>query len=399
MTGASKLPAHSPLGASGASRWMVCSGSPKQCAKVEARDGVEESSSFAEEGTVAHEVSECALKNDEETWRHVGREIKGTKVSAEMAIATDFFVRSIHEAHPGFREGTYYVERKFHCPEIHELFYGTADFVYLDETTGTVHIWDYKHGIGVVVEAKDNVQLSYYAVGVLEELGLWKGNWRRVVLHVVQPRAYHQDGPIRVWETTRKELSRWASDELIPAMDKAQDSDELVPGKHCRFCAARGVGDCPALDEIEERAKALSEEIESKEDHEVTGEELGEFLDLFDLLKMRATKASTQAFHRLNTGRAKVPGYKLVEGDAHRKWRDEKEAEKELVKKFGEKAYQPKKLKSPAQIAKMAEGAAMVSRLAFKPKGNPTVVGASDARPEVSKDTKSSFQPVKRKKK
>lgn len=395
MAGASKLPAHSPLGASGASRWLACPGSPSLCEEAE----TEESSFAAREGTVAHDVAERALREDRDTWEFVGEINDDIKVTAEMAVATDLFVRSIREEHPHLANDNHFIEQKFHCPEIHELFYGTADFVYLDAETGTVHIWDYKHGIGVVVEATDNNQLKYYAAGVLEELGLWKarsfGNYTRIVLHLVQPRAFHKDGPIRVWETTRRELSRWVSDVLVPGMDRAQDSDELNPGDHCRFCQARGM--CPALDEVQEKTEALSAELDEAKPHEITHEKIGAFLDGFKLMKMRAKRLESQAFHRLNTGRVKIPGFKLVEGDAHRKWKDEAAAKKALVAEYGDKAFVPRKLKSPAQIEEMPKGKSFTTRFAHKPKGSLTVVESSDPRPEVSKDTKSGFETVKRK--
>src|SRR5690606_938184 len=109
-----------------------------------------------------------------------------------------------------------FIERRFHCPSIHPLFYGTSDFCFLDADARTLHVWDYKHGAGIVVEVEDSPQLKYYACGMLEDLGLWD-DIDRVVLHIVQPRGWHSDGPHRIWSISTDDLDAWLADVLVPA--------------------------------------------------------------------------------------------------------------------------------------------------------------------------------------
>ena len=61
--------AHATLGASNAHRWSVCGGS------VKAEQGLgDKTSSFAQEGTAAHELGEICLKSgdDPADWGYVG---------------------------------------------------------------------------------------------------------------------------------------------------------------------------------------------------------------------------------------------------------------------------------------------------------------------------------------
>ena len=51
---------------------------------------------------------------------------------------------------------------------LHPLFGGTADANFL-APTNWIHLYDYKHGAGVLVEVTDNTQLIKYAVGILHE--------------------------------------------------------------------------------------------------------------------------------------------------------------------------------------------------------------------------------------
>ena len=62
-----ELPEHSPLGGSGASRWIKCPGS------VSNSEGcVDEESEFAKEGTVAHKLEECCLLGNYDAWESMG---------------------------------------------------------------------------------------------------------------------------------------------------------------------------------------------------------------------------------------------------------------------------------------------------------------------------------------
>ena len=144
--------------------------------------------------------------------------------------------------------------------------------------------------------------------------------------------------------------------------------------------------------------ETLMKEMQGKPADELTNGDVARFLDLFDLAKIVAKKAEQTAFKRLQAGK-KIPGRKLGPKRAFRKWKDEKKATGAAVKEFGDDALTVPALKSPAQIDELPKGTSFTTRYAHKPDTGLTVLKASDPRREVSKDTKSMFQPVKKGKK
>ena len=405
-------PAHSRLGGSGAARWMRCPGS------VGLSEGVddEEDDTFSAPGTAAHSLAQTCLVNDTNAWEYVGwayskdLEVHWTPTQVgkvytqataddlvwfdkEMADAVQVYLDAVCDTHPYRNQGNFWVERRFACPSIHPDFYGTADAVYLDWPNtaalagGTLHVWDYKHGAGIVVDVERNAQLMYYACGALEDLGLWE-TVDRVVLHVVQPRGWHFDGAHRAWSISTDELLAWLEDELVPAMERATASRDTASGEHCRFCPARGRA-CPqVLADIQEMEELMTAE-------KLTNDQLGRLMELFEVAKIANKAHRSDAYARMNGG-AEVPGWKLVKARANREWKEG--AEEALVEKFGRKrAFEEPKLKSPAQIEKLAGGKDLAVKHAFKPDTGLQVVAAGDARPGISRDTKSLFKPVPRK--
>jgi len=333
-------------------------------------------------GTAAHELATRCLNKRYDAWMEIG-----PKVDKNMADAVQMYLDEIGKWHPERDQGNSFIERSFHCSSIHKYFFGTADFVYVNEVEGILHVWDYKHGAGIVVEVEDNPQCMYYACGVLEELMLWEVI-DTVVLHICQPRGFHYRGPHRVWSVETGDLLEWLEDKLIPAMDRALWSDETISGEHCRFCPARFKA-CPQILADMRELEKLMKEFKGREAAELSNDQVARFLDLFDLAKIVSKAAEQTAFTRLNAGHD-IPGRKLASRRANREWKEG--AEKELVEKFGKNAYTDPVLKSPAQIDDLPEGSQLTAKLAFKPDTGLTVAKAGDARAEVSPSTKSMFE-------
>lgn len=402
------LPSHSPLGASGASRWMSCPGSVGQSEGVE-----DEESDFAVEGTAAHALVDHCLTNKDEPWRRIGTHYLPAErvltthspvpddavlIGKDMADAVQLYLHEIEEWHPDRHQGNSWVERKFYCPDIHPLFYGTSDFVYLeelvDQETGEIikilHVWDYKHGAGIVVEAPYNPQCMYYAAGALEDLGLWN-EVERVVVHIIQPRGWHMDGPHRVWEMTTDYLDEWLFKDLVPAMDVAMVSRDTTAGSWCRFCPARS-RQCPALMQaMEELQELIIMVIENEEKgaKALTPAQLGRLLDLKELGKIVFKAAESTAYGMLQSG-VEVPGAKLVKARTNREYKEG--AEKAAVKTFGKtRCYTKPALMSPAQLDALPGGKDFTARWAFKPEGKLTVATEGDPRRRVSRNAKDLF--------
>lgn len=399
---------HSPLGASGASRFIACPGSVLLSQGIQDDD---EDDTFSLPGTAAHAVGQECLQQKTDAWTHIGRVYdkkvgnlldKPKKITAKdrliwvdkgIADAVQVYLNAIRSAHPEMNQGNSWVERKFFCPQLHKYFYGTADFTYYDAGARELHVWDYKHGAGVVVEVENNVQTMYYAAGAITDLDLWT-KVDTVHLHIVQPRGFHWNGPVRTWSLTVEALDNWLTDTLLPAMDRALVSRDTDSGEHCRFCPVR-FRLCPQhvkdFAEIEGLIEMIG--LDGKGAAALTGEQIARYKQLVEVAKIVGTAVDKTAYVRLEKNANAVPGYKLAPKKADRIWKDG--AEKELVKKFGEDAFTERKLRSPAQIEALPEGGKYTARYAFKPNTGNTVVKIGDARVAVKKDVSTKFKPVK----
>ena len=383
---------HSPLGASGAERWMNCPGSVGLSVGV----NDEEDDTFSRPGTAAHALGEQCLRLGTEAWTYIGaravEEEAGVVVDKEMADAVQFYLDEVRRCHPDRDQGNTWIERRFHCPTIHELSYGTSDLTHL--ALPVLHVWDFKYGAGIVVDVKENPQLMYYACGMLTDLGLWD-TVETVVLHICQPRGFHHDGQHREWSISTVDLSVWLVSVLVPAMETALVSRETKSGEHCRFCPVRRRA-CPQLISDVEEVGAIMAKMEKKGGaRELTNDELARFFELKLSSRIAFKAAEETIFARLQAGQA-IPGTKLASAKANREWKDDAEAA--LTEQYKDRAFE-RKLKSPAQIEKLPEGEKFTARYAFKPDAGLVVVPAGDSRVAVSKDTKSMFEAATKKRK
>jgi hypothetical protein len=115
--------------------------------------------------------------------------------------------------------------------------------------------------------------------------------------------------------------------------------------------------------------------------------ELAHVLDLLPVVEEWTTAVRARVFDLLASGE-QVPGYKLVEKRANRKWADASVAEAHLISaKIGPEEYNKTELKSPAQIEKLVGKktfATELSTLVVKRSSGYNVVPTSDPRPAAS---------------
>ena len=394
------LTEHSPLSGSGAYRWMPCPGS------VRLSYGVDDpESEYAAAGIAAHALGETCLIHGGDAWKYFGRPYKRLGLPFSEALvdkstidAVQVYLDAFRGTHPSFHnDENGWVELEFHCPKLHKYFWGKSDSGFWDEPARTLHVWDYKHGAGIVVEVPRNPQLMYYACGILTYLKLWK-EIDRVVLWVAQPNGFHGDGPIRSWAVGTAALRAWMEVVLIPAMDHALVSNDTASGPHCRFCPARYRA-CPQIikDTMEfQDMTALLDLSEKDAAKALTNEEVARYLDLMDVVKIAGKAANHTAFVRAEAGH-KIPGRKLVKARSNRVWRTGDEAA--VKKALGKKAMTKPELLSPAKAEALPGGEKIVARYALKPPKGRTLVRADDPRPSVAEDNKSMFEKETQKRK
>lgn len=380
-------PAHSPKGASSAERWMNCPGSGVILKQLELPESDEQD--YRAEGLAMHEAAAHCLENWLDTWEIVGQVFHGVAIDKPMADAVQTYLDFCRPLMENAR--TVLIEKRIGGDPVkrpHPDFYGTVDFCAWGEEITDVA--DLKGGEGIIVEPEENSQMKYYAYGIIHErmqAGVQVRSDRVVRLSIVQPRAFHHEGPIRSWETTVGEIIHWAENVLIPAMNRADFDTTLDPGKWCRFCPAKLF--CPMLEGLfGAAAKADASHIAN----------FGQKRLALDFAQLEAVnfyiKAMKDEVYRRNMLGNTVPGTKLVLKKANRIFREHVELpnfpdqvapiEEYLKSLLGDVIYTKPELKTPAEIEKLGPKAKqIVQRTAYMPNNGLTVALDSDPKPGV----------------
>lgn len=322
---------HSEYGASKASRILACPGSVCLCHGLDDIPGP-----YAEEGTQAHALAELCLRQGVDAEAHLNSRTADGYVSEDMVDAVQVYLDYVRGEHARLEGSELLIEQSFDLGWLGEDLRGTNDAT-VRQPFGHMVVTDYKHGAGVAVPAEDNSQLLYYGAGALRE----SVSVESVTLTIVQPRALGES--IDEWETTPQYIEAWAEDVLKPGMAHARallqegmDAavQHLCEGDHCQFCLAKSR--CPKLrDHVLAMAELSFDPIQEQrkiilpDPYEMDGPRLARAIDLGDLLALWLKALREEARSRLHQG-AEVPGYKLVEGRASRKWADEHAAAQAL---------------------------------------------------------------------
>ena len=155
---------HAILSASSSDRWLHCPPSARLCETYE-----DKGSDYAAEGTDAHELCEYKLK------RALGMDASDstenlTWYNEEMEdCANDYaayILEMVEAAKESCADPKVLIEQRVDFSRWVEQGFGTADCIIIAD--GTLRICDYKHGLGVLVDAIDNPQMKCYALGALE---------------------------------------------------------------------------------------------------------------------------------------------------------------------------------------------------------------------------------------
>lgn len=379
---------HSRIGASTCERWWNCPGS---VALVNTLPPQRESE-YAAEGTAAHELAERCLRDGVDAAELIGELSKNGFVwDDEMAEHVQTYLDVIRHDISLYDclSDDLSIEHKFHLTEIHPEAFGTCDAI-LRVFLKKVIVYDLKYGQGVAVEAEDNKQGQYYALG-----GLEGGDYEEVEVVIVQPRAKHKEGPVRRFQTTRTALEEFGQELKTKAENTQKKNAELCAGRWCKktFCPAMAV--CPAIrKQVEIIAKdvfAEVEQIDLPKPEALTPLELRRALDSAELLDQWIKAVKSYAYSLAIMGK-EVVDYKLVRGNpGNRKWNDEAE----VIKTFsdtGDELYN-KKLKSPAQLEKVV-GKERVKAFVIRAEGKLELVPRSDERTAIAKDADSAFAKI-----
>ncbi len=359
---------HALLSASSSHRWLNCPPSARLS------EGFKDSvSSFAAEGTDAHTLCEYKLKkalglitNEEApslTWYNEEMED-----CANGYVA--YVLEIIEEVKRSGIDPIILIEQRLDYSKYCENGYGTGDCVIIAD--GIIHIIDYKHGLGVQVDANKNTQLMLYGIGALE-LFSFIYDIENVVMHIYQPRRSN----ISTFKMKIIDLYDWVNNVLIPVAELAYNGEgEFKSGEWCQFCKVKTT--CRERAIVNMKLASL----DFLEPSLLNDEEIEEILLKVDGLVEWANDIKDYALQTAIRGK-RWTGFKLVEGRSVRKYSDEKT----VVSTITNAGYDPyeKKLLGITEMQKRlgkSKFDELLSGLLIKPIGKPTLVLESDKRPE-----------------
>ena len=222
---------HSILSASSSDRWLHCPPSARLCETYE-----DKGSDYAAEGTDAHALCEYKLL------KALGMEATDPTKSldwynAEMEdCATgyaSFIMELLEDAKQTCSDPVVLIEQRVDFSRWVEQGFGTSDAILISD--GTMHVIDYKHGLGILVCAEDNPQMKCYALGALE---LFDDIYDidTVSMTIYQPRRQN----VSTYEVSKEDLYQWADEALKPTANLAFAGDgNFLCGEWCGFCKAK----------------------------------------------------------------------------------------------------------------------------------------------------------------
>ena len=370
---------HALLSASSAHRWLHCTGSPKL-----EQEFPDSTSVYAQEGTLAHELCELKLK------KYTTVMPKGTYTRAHNKIMKSELwqneMEGTSETYLEYVKGIMLsceiapaalIEKRVDFSRYVPEGFGTADCLVL--AGDTLHVVDYKHGKGVVVDADHNPQMMLYALGAIDELSLLY-RFKSIHMVIVQPRVNN----ISEFTMTADELREWGESVVKPKAEAAiSGKGEFEAGDWCRFCRAKQ--QCKTRYESND---SLYPELSERHDPRlITLDELGEYLKRGRDMAAWLEDMKEYALSESLAG-AEVPGWKAVEGRGSRAFTDTDEAVDTLIKNgIDESVLYERRVLTLAQMEKAVGKKAfgeLVGDLVVKNPGKPTLVEESDKRPKIT---------------
>ena len=208
-----------------------------------------------------------------------------------------------------------------------------------------------------------------------------------IEITIVQPRL----DSISVFHMSQHDLLVWGDATVKPAAELAMtdDAPREAGDKQCTFCKAKAT--CPML---VDRVNAIAIEgfgsIEKDVKPNLTNIDdltptmISKILTNLPLLKKWISSVEDHAKAKVESGEI-IPGWKMVAGRGNRSWDDEEVVAKILKRRFGVgKAFQPRKVLSPAQAEKLlGKDSYVMKQHVVKKIGASTLAPENDKRPAI----------------
>ncbi len=315
---------HAVLAPSAAHRWVNCPGSvqaEQQYPDIESEP--------AREGTACHEIGaamvEAARTAGTLIWAHFDGKTasNGVMFNQEMYEAAELYaddIRQVMTKADIFSRQLLRIEKPVTIPRVHDLNWGTPDCVIWDLKNGVLYVWDFKYGYGVV-EVEQNWQLIEYALGALDSVTAGNGfedQHITIDMRIVQPRAFHPDGPCRSWRVPASDLRSHANQLTVAAEASQSESPPCKAGTWCDHCKA--AADCGTL---QHATADTMDRIEVLQLHDLTPEASAIELRYLErskvLLDAKLEALQAQSLQQVKDGTV-IPGYGIGYGRGSTNW-------------------------------------------------------------------------------
>ena len=348
------------VGGSTAKRVISCPGSVKLVQKMPPQP----SSVYADKGTLLHNAIAEILMGRKDV---IGMKYKDQELTQELY---DEKIVPALAALDEIGDLEYEVETRVGFGDLLPGVFGSTDLV--GRIGRRAVVLDWKFGSGVPVPAEENAQLMFYAAAAMrtESLGWAFDDIDEIECVIVQP-PY-----VKRWVTNVARIKQFEHELMMAVRTALKDDAPLAQGDHCRWCAAKPI--CPQMTGAVDRA--LKQQLVN-----LDVDTLGRYLQNADLLEDWIKDLRALAYGMLEKG-VNVPGYKLVNKQARRKWTDDSKA-KEALLSLGlkESDVVETSVMSPAQAEK-----ALKKRFSELPEGliksessGTTLAPLDDERPAV----------------
>jgi Protein of unknown function (DUF2800) len=303
-----------PLRLSGAADWVRCAAwvsvnSTEQAALIEAA----QDNTVRDEGTAMHWIAELLLGG---TYPYQPYAPNGVELTDELLEGAQFYVDVLNEYAVGW-----HIEEQLQARRIHPTACGgkpDAFGRYLLKPR--VVVADLKGGY-IPVEVFPNWQFIGYLAAILDANPKWETDDLEVEFVVVQPRAYHRNGPVRRHVMLAKDCAPYIEALRMAAHIAMGEHAKAVAGEQCDNCNGR------ASCNVALRAGARAIEIAGEPDiHDLPvtaiDYEMQRLEDAAAMIKARLTGLQAQATQLIRRGQV-LPHYALESGAGRLKWIDE----------------------------------------------------------------------------
>ena len=303
---------HALLSGSQAERFMTCPGSVMLAQNITTPS---KSSDAADEGTLAHTISELLFRKITRKTKIVLPDIPSHYDQSMMADCQKYVDEVL--ALPG----ELHIEVVLDFSKLHKNLGGTSDLINIERETRTLRVGDLKYGRSPV-SAVNNYQLLTYAVGALETFNLYN-DIDNVELYIFQPRGKNSS-----WSCAMSTVLEFKQ-QLVTAAH--QTDDPFAPlhmtDKGCYWCKAKPI--CPEFAKVAKKSAAEDFKLpapKTKAPSSFPKDKLLEVLDLAKLLSPWCDAVFQQAKDMLAEDEKALPGWGLKPGRSMTSWEDANKA-------------------------------------------------------------------------